>query len=182
MIDIDKLLEREHDRDSGSDFILDTGAKVIKEFVDVDIFRKIMPILSKGDITIDEDFLKINKISPNRNKNFSSEELKTISYLAPFWKEKIQYNVNDINRYLWFLGYDFDNNPVDLVALNKYDIKSNSISYTEYLKLNSVPIYLSTHSITHGVAGNNVSHYLTTIEDDRYLDGFDILNDFVGVK
>ena len=112
--------------------------KTIDKGIKYDYLLNVFPILSKLEIDYDSKFFELNKITPN-GLNFSSDEFKTMSYLAPFYKEKVKYNVKEIVRYLKFIGYDVDDEDVTLMCLDKEkpysDNDDDYITFEEYLKL-----------------------------------------------
>jgi len=134
---IQKLYETKHKNktlDKVNEYINNT----IDEYIDDDIYFKLVPILSKSD-DVDEtnEFFKSYNITPKSGLN--SEEYKTISYLALFYKEKIKYNVKDIEKYFKFLGYEIDDDFMTILCLEKnseYNCNINNyISFEEYLTL-----------------------------------------------
>jgi hypothetical protein len=148
--------------------------KTIDKGIQYDYFLDVFPILSKLELTYNSRFFKLNKITPNGIR-LSDKELKTISYLAPFYKEKIKYNIKEIIRYLKFLGYDVTNEDVTLMCLDKtktYDSnRSNYITFEEYLKLDKENIYgLEIIAKFQAGNGNYVKIETTTKSNNIYND------------
>jgi hypothetical protein len=143
--------------------------------IDRDVYSVLMPIL--GD-KVNKNYFKAYQISVV--EGLTDKEYKTISYLAPFVKEKIKYNVKEIVRYLRWLGYaDVTYNDVFLLAVHKsveskinyyckllkqeitidsYKLKDEAISIDEYLAQKPFDFFVT-------VGANNNS-------DVRYRDGF----------
>jgi hypothetical protein len=153
--------------------------KTIDKGIQYDYFLDVFPILSKLELTYNSRFFKLNKITPN-GIGLSDKELKTISYLAPFYKEKVKYNIKEIVRYLKFLGYDVTNEDVTLMCLDKTkpydDNRDNYITFEEYLKLDSENIY-GVEIIAKFQAGNGNYVKIETAtksnniyNDDLYID------------
>jgi hypothetical protein len=158
--------------------IVDKVNNYINETIDkgiqYDYFLDVFPVLSKLELTYNSRFFKLNKITPN-GIGLSDKELKTISYLAPFYKEKIKYNIKEIVRYLKFLGYDVTNEDVTLMCLDKtktYDNnRSNYITFEEYLKLDKENIYgLEIIAKFQAGNGNYAKIETTTKSNDIYND------------
>ena len=168
--------------------LLDRTNKHINETIDYgiqyDYLDYVFPILSKMELKKDSEFFKTNSITINPDLDLSSRELKTISYLAPFYKEKIKYNPKDIIRYLYFLGYlDVTTDDYTILCLDKKkeytDKRENYITFEEYLKLS----YYSVYEITSNIAETSVYPYKAIINtktqsaDNLYIDGFNTLFD-----
>jgi len=110
----------------------------IDEFIKYDYLFYVFPVLSKIDIDINADFFKANNISINKSLELNTNELKTISYLAPFFKEKVRYNPKNIIRYLRIIGYysNYDDVVIECIKnINNPDIEKDYISFEEYLSL-----------------------------------------------
>jgi len=121
--------------------IIDETNKLINETIDYgikyDYLDYVFPILSDESFTIEDDFFRVNKISPNAGAFLSERELKTISYLALFYKEKVKYNNASIKKYLKILGYENTDASVTPLVLKKdgdYTNKDDFISFEDYLK------------------------------------------------
>ena len=120
---------------------IDETNKLINETIDYylkdDVFYEIYPILAKGEIDYKNNYFTHERITPSTL--LTSKEYKTLSYLAPFYKEKIKYNpLMDIQRYLKFLGYDFLEDDFNLLCLEMgkpYDDNlDNYIYFKDYLQ------------------------------------------------
>ena len=141
---IKELLEK-GSRDKYTDNINTIINNTINNFIDIDYLYKVFPILSKKELTKDSIFFKDNKISLNTNLDLSQKELKTISYLSLFYKQKIKYNPKEIIRYLKFLGYDANIDDVNIMVFDKSnysieddydnDFENKYITMEEYLNL-----------------------------------------------
>ncbi len=91
----------------------DTLKEIYNETIRIDystnLYSFLYPVLSEKDEDINKEiltFLQQHRISINKNVSFTNEELLTISYLAPFYKEKIRHNIFEFNKYLFLIGYD----------------------------------------------------------------------------
>jgi len=136
----------------------------IDEYITDDIYFSLVPILSKSnEIDENNEFFKTYNITPISGLN--SEEYKTISYLALFYKEKIKYNVKDIEKYLKICGYQVDDDFMTILCLNKdkeYDCdETNYIPFENYLLLED-----------RQKVGNKLNEIVR-----NYIDGFDIMFD-----
>ena len=146
-----------------------------------------MPILSYKNLTISDDYFNINKITPNSAKDFTSDELKTISYMAKFYKEKVKFSVGEIERYLIFLGYDLEERATDLVCIEKVgeyeaDLDTN-IDYQTYLNLSPYDYMIYKHTVKQIINNQKAKHTILAITDGSpYLDGFDYGFDIVGLR
>ena len=170
--------------DTVSDYIDDT---IDKELGD-DVLLELNPILSKYDLAYNDKYFKINKISPNANVSFTSQELKTMAYLGSFYKERVKYNIGEIERYLSFLGYDVEHRATDIQCFkiaDGYSVPASSnIDYQVYLGLfdgNARP-YLHTinSNISTVTVRHNVNNDIVSVHDNGdydfigFEDGHDI--------
>ena len=147
-----KELFRSVDKSKISDGVVDAIDQSIDFLIPENQYDYLMPIFSKNDIDIYSDFFKTNFITPNANAGLSSDELKTISYMAKFWKEKSRYNIYNINRYLSFIGYNDNDNGsfIDVICTkisSGYGINSGIISFEEFLGLDDEDYYKLSISI-----------------------------------
>ena len=144
--------------------------QTIDEYIRYDYLDEVFPIMSVNEINIDSNYFKNNSITPN--EVLSKEELKTASYLAPFYKEKVKYNVKEVYRYLNFLGHDEQRDDVQILCLDRrYEyntVLDNYISFEEYLLLEESQPYDILFEFTAGSVG--------------YIDGFDIGIDYIGMR
>ena len=123
--------------------VVDETNKLINEtidnFIDYDYLYYVFPILSKVELSSNADYFTANKISINMSLELNSDELKTISYLASFFKEKIRYNPKEIIRYLKILGYSPNEDDIVIGCLQKdseyNDNIENYIEFEDYLLL-----------------------------------------------
>lgn len=83
--------------------VIDKYDNTIDLYLDYDVYNFLYPILSPNAIDFDNDFFSSNSISVR--EGFTSDEYKTISYLAQWEKEKIKYNPKRIVNYFNLLGY-----------------------------------------------------------------------------
>ena len=87
-----------------------------EEVLTVDPYYYIAPYLHDGEITKDCPFFKDNDISLPA-KNLDSEDLKTISYLAKFYRNRLAYDPANINRYMWATGHvPYDKKTYDILC------------------------------------------------------------------
>lgn len=164
---VDELYENRKKNDI-LDKVNDYINKTIDFGIDDNVFTTLAPFLSDEDIDETSDFFKQYKITPNGGLN--SDEYKTIAYLSLFYKEKIKYNIKEIERYVKFLGYNFDENFISILCLDKekeYNCdKDNYITFDEYLKLTDKQLM-------------GIDFKRST---QRFVDGFDIMFDFGVMK
>jgi len=87
--------------------ILDALSEVIEatinHFLDYDPHYHIAPYLSSREILRDTTFFQDNRIT--LSDYTASEDLKTMSYLAPFYRNRVAYNPKNIDFYLRSLGH-----------------------------------------------------------------------------
>ncbi len=91
----------------------DTLKEIYNETIRIDystnLYAFLYPILSEKDDDTNKNvlaFLQRHRITTNKDITLTNEELLTISYLAPFYKEKIRHNIFEFNKYLFLIGYD----------------------------------------------------------------------------
>ncbi len=132
--------------------VIDAYDKAIDEYLDYDVYKTIFPILSTAEIDGDNPFFLSNNITLSR-KDLSSDEFKTISYLAIWEKEKIKYNPKRIIQYMRMLGYTIEDEDVFTIVLedshssltkeecDRYaiitevnDPNNNSMAFEDYLE------------------------------------------------
>lgn len=180
-------LIRKKDKNPTLDKVSDKIDETIDYHIGDDVFLKILPILSSKDLLITSDFFDINKITPNSAKSFSSDELKTISYMAKFYKEKVKYSVGEIERYLTFLGYDLEERATDIVCVRKdgeykADLDTN-IEYQTYLNLATQDYLQYKHTIKQIINNQKPKHIIRAVaESSPFLDGFDYGFDIVRMR
>ena len=167
--------------DSVNNFINST----INNFIDDDTYFITVPILSNKEITQSNAYFKNSNITPEAG--LTSDEYKTISYIAPFYKEKVKYSVNNIDKYLKMIGYELEEQVATILCLDRdkeYNdqIEENYITLEEYFKLDYVNEF--NHTIISNIKQYKsiLSIVKTDIVQDAYIDGFDIAFDVVGMK
>jgi hypothetical protein len=148
--------------------------ETIDKYIDDDAYYDTFPILSKQEIKSDNPYFKKHDITVA--KGLTSEEYKTISYLAPFYKEKVKYSVNNIERYLKFLGHKVDKQVCTIMCLHKdapyYGDMDDCITFEEYLKLNyfdGFQVTIKSEFPKHETLNNEIVSEFK----NQYLDGFD---------
>ena len=182
-----KELIRTKDKNPTLDNVSDKIDETIDHYISDDIFIKIFPILSPKEMTRNDDFFKINNITPNREKNFSSDELKTISYMANYYKEKVKYSVGEIERYLKFIGYDLSERATDIVCIEKdgdYEpLLETNISFQTYLTLPNEDFREYKHTLKHFINSQKAIHLIkNSANGNPELNGWDAGFDIVRTK
>ena len=156
-----------------------------------DIFYRVFPILSPYDVKNGEaglsegqigllQYFADNNITVN-SQPLNSDELKTISYLAPFLKEKMKYHIIEILRYLQITGNLLnieDKRVVDIqcVKINdKYYDPSNAdnLDFYEYRNNPNRAEYFITNVIRVKKCSNILENDLMDTINTKYL--FDFL-------
>lgn len=99
------------------DNIINAYDKTIDTYLDYDVYYTLFPILSTKEVQYDNPFFLSNNITLSR-EDLSSDEYKTISYLAIWEKEKIKYNPKRIINYARMLGYTIDSKDVFTIVLD----------------------------------------------------------------
>lgn len=79
-------------------------SEAVEETLSVDPYYYIAPYLHKGVIDKNCPFFKDNNITLP-SKYIDSEDLKTISYLAKFYRNRLAYDPRNIDRYMWATGH-----------------------------------------------------------------------------
>ena len=88
----------------------------VTHFLNEDPYYYVAPFLSEKEITKNCPFFENNGISLPP-KVLTSEDLKTISYLAPFYRNRLAYDPKNIDRYLWATGHlDYSVSSFDLLC------------------------------------------------------------------
>lgn len=157
----------------------------IQHFVKEDVFEAYLPMLSPEAMSHDSDFFKSNHITVALGLN--SEEYKTASYLALFYKEKANYSVDNINKYLKFIGYDVSESPFDLLVMDKTKTytteEANYITFDEYMALSPIAYMPVEHTMTSKVSTyGQRQELLHIVLNGAYIDGFDISFDEAGMR
>lgn len=165
-------------RDKFTDAINRVINDTIEHFIDDDYLYRTMPILSKKSITKYSDFWNDFKISLNRNIDFTEDELRTISYLAPFYKNKAKYNIKEVVRYLQFIGYEANEDTLSVECFDRAnydkdtqyddDFDNKYITMEEYLLLSyfDVLVFNIEVDILKGV--NNSGNLQSKLENKIY--------------
>ena len=153
------------------DEIVRISELVIDKFKNEDIEFDIMPYLFKGSLSTKSAFFDDNNITLSNYT--SSEDLKTISHLAMFYKERVAYDPFNIVRYLRCIGHiGYDENPIEIGIYEKNHC--GDIAYTipldSYRKLNAKD--------TAFIKINNSF----SVHKEAYFDGLDIGIDQIGMK
>lgn len=125
---------------SKGDDILDAISEALEQtmnhFLDVDYYRQFAPWLFTGTITnTDRYFSDFRITAPS---NYSSDELKTLAWLAMFHKKRIAYNPKHFDYYLHALNrLSYSSSAITHRAWHKQSCPSqaNSITFEEYLLL-----------------------------------------------
>lgn len=78
--------------------------ETLEHFAKIDMFYYIAPYLHDGDINKEHPYFKNQRITL-ADINYTSDELKTIAYLAPQYRSRIAYNPANINKYLHCIGH-----------------------------------------------------------------------------
>ena len=166
---------------------LDETNKVINQtidnFINDDSYFDTYPILSKSEIKRDNPYFLKHDITPV--DGLTSEEYKTISYLAPFYKEKVKYSVNNIQRYLEFLGWKPDRQVYTIMCLHKdapyYGNLDDCITFEEYLNLNYYDGFKLTLNFEFP-KHKTIDETLVIATKNQYLDGFDKFIDNIAMR
>jgi len=156
----------------------------IDKFIDDETYRDLLPALTYSETKRDSVFFQRYDITPANG--LTSDEYKTISYLAQFYKEKIKYSVNNIQRYLEFLGWQPSRQICTIMCLEEgkpyYGDIEDCISFEDYLKLY---YYDEFHEDIHIEFNNKIikSDTLLLINfNETYLDGFDKYIDNIAMR
>ena len=103
-----------------------------------DPYQDVIPSLSREDVKGITTYFRDNRITLKEDLELSEGELKTISYLAEFYRKRVAYNPMAINMYLATLGYcGWNDKPVKVVCYKKgmYDTEEGRISFDEWKEL-----------------------------------------------
>jgi len=79
-------------------------SETVEQTLSTDPYYYIAPYLYKGEIDKDCPFFKDNNITLP-SKLLASEDLKTIAYLAKFYRNRLAYDPRNIDRYMWATGH-----------------------------------------------------------------------------
>ena len=153
------------------DEIVRISELVIDKFKNEDIEFDIMPYLFKGSLSTKSAFFDDNNITLSNYT--SSEDLKTISHLAMFYKERVAHDPFNIVRYLRCIGHiGYDENPMEIGIYEKnhcgdigYAIPLDSYKKLNYSVVSIIGIF------------NQVSAL-----KEAYFDGLDTGIDQIGMK
>ena len=126
--------------DSKNKDVLDALSEAIQEtinhFLITDPHYNIAPYFYDGEIGTDCTFFADNRITLAEFN--SSDDLKTISYLAPFYRNRIAYNPKNMDFYLRCIGHlSYSESAMDIVCYDKSTCgeEANSILYKDWLLL-----------------------------------------------
>ncbi len=186
-MDLEKLLIR--NIDSKSDKLnnaIDAINGALKEYTTKDYYLDVMPILSKEELKPDSNYFTMGRITPN--PVLTCDELKTASYLAPFYKNKMKYSPIEMYRYFFFMGYTPRRDrftmfclPVDSISsTGEYDPETEinngqGITFEEYLLIPEYPTSftnLTADIIPLSALGWFVLIEATATPEYEYIDGF----------
>ena len=170
-------LKRQLDKNKQVDSVRDAIDETIDSLINDDAYLSLYPILSPSSIDIGNEFFGRNDITPNVIAEMTSEELKTASYLAEFYKEKVTHNVGDIDRYLWFLGYEHSGVAAEILCQDvetEYFDEPTSITFQEYLALQDGEYYISFVRVGINVEQPSIIDVKINTNIDGYVDGFDV--------
>lgn len=121
----------------------------VAHFVKEDPYYYIAPYLSQMEIGKDCPFFADNRITLI-DTDIASEDLKTMSYLATFYRDKIAYSPKNIDYYLRALGHlSHNESGMDIVCyenVNCTDPLITEIPYSEWLLLDGE--YTTTYNMT----------------------------------
>jgi hypothetical protein len=192
---MDDNLKTYLNKDKYTDSFLKIVDDVIDENLEEDYIHYIFPIISNIELNREADYFIANNITLS-DKQLNSDELKTISYLAPFYKEKVKYDVKQIIKYLGLLGHETSESDIEILCSNiNSDYMEETISFDEYLELyyySELKLKLinkisgnKSLNINRRVDTSNTDSTLSEISysiDDRFIDGFDILFDTLRMR
>ncbi|MGW8169629.1 MAG: hypothetical protein ACWGHH_06460 [Sulfurovaceae bacterium] len=107
-------------------------------FKNIDVYYYIAPYLFRGDIDAACPYFQDNRITLNQSIQYTSDELKSISYLAKMYRNKIAYSPKNIDYYLQAIGYvKFNESAIDILCFETLDCATHTgeITYQEWLLL-----------------------------------------------
>lgn len=110
--------------------------KTIDHFLSADPFYYFAPYFFDGGIDKQCPFFRDNRVTLPLAQ-LSSSDLKTISYLAPFYRNRVAYNPKNIDYYLRATGWmKYDDTAMDIIVYreNMCGDPSGEIMYQKYLK------------------------------------------------
>ncbi len=120
--------------------------KTILNFIDTDVYYFIAPYLSRKEISLDCPFFKDNRVSIQSEVGFPdtltdkqiSDNLKTISWLSLFQRNRVAYNPKNIDYYLRTLGYiKYNESAMDILCFEDGECgnENKNITYEEWLSI-----------------------------------------------
>ncbi|MFT7880442.1 MAG: hypothetical protein ABXS91_08620 [Sulfurimonas sp.] len=116
----------------------------INHFIGNDPYFYIAPYFYTGEIDKSCPFFGDNRIT-FPNYDIPSDDLKTMSHLAPFYRNRIAHNPKNINYYLRALSYiGYGESGFDILCYEAIDCSAASpshITYEEWLKLDGDYVY-----------------------------------------
>jgi hypothetical protein len=152
--------------------INDVIDKTIDKFFPTHPIYHIMPYFWKGELKIDSDFFHDNQTPLSETLTYSSSDLKTISHLSLYHKNRIAYDPKSVDRMLQSTGLIKWNETVFSMGIYRVGHCGDSrysISKEDYYKLPE--------------NAQKVIMINTDIKITRtYFDGIDIGYDKIGVK
>jgi len=109
----------------------------VEHFLGGDPYYPIAPYLCSGEIDSTCPFFDDNRITLSE-KGLSSDELKTISHLSTFYRNRVAYNPVNIDRYLQVLGHiTYSQSSMDILCFHQSscgDVEG-AITYEEWKNL-----------------------------------------------
>lgn len=139
----------------------------IEHFIDDDPYYYIAPYLSKKEIDKRCPFFTDNRITLP-DIDLCSDDLRTMSHLATFHRNRIAYNPKSLDHYLRLLKHiDYDQNGFDILCYETLDCSTVSppeITYEEWLLLSGdyVTTYDQTVDIQTGIVGESLAYAEST--------------------
>ncbi|NOR58755.1 MAG: hypothetical protein GQ474_09565 [Sulfurimonas sp.] len=118
------------------DAVSEAVGKTIDHFLKDDPYYSIIPYLYDGEIDATCPFFEDNRITVS--DTLSSEDLKTMSYLAQRYRSRVAYNPKNIDYYMRALGHiDYSQSAMDMVCFPKAECGqlANTIKFQEWLAL-----------------------------------------------
>jgi len=119
------------------DAISEAIEETIKHFIDIDVYYHIAPYLSTEIVDASCPFFADNRITIDENST-NSDDLKTISYLAPFQRSRVAYNPKNIDYYLRTLGHIKHSETASNILCfmdGECGNENRNITYEEWLKI-----------------------------------------------
>jgi len=145
------------------DAVAEAIDQTILHFMVQDPYYYIAPFFSAQEISKKCPFFVDNRITLPEF-DISSDDLKTMSYLAPFYRNRIAYNPKNIDNYLKALGHlKHDESGMDIICYESIDCENpltTYITYEEWLSLEGdyVITYDKTAIVQAGAIGESLAY------------------------